>query len=288
MSQPPSGRGPGHRRRVPISRGSASPPPLGPEFDPARPVHIAIATPLDAFRGDDDEDAIARDMPAGVADGDTVLILLEARDWAVVRVSVWTEANGAQSLYDVGPDLTDGVSLAAVERRLAFTMARQPATLTAVDGAALVAAIEAEVRSPTPWREIDDACDAVDGTEAIHQARTWGCRGCELSTSNRRFVPRFEAHVGADSPDDWLSEGSKVIGVCPSCHDILHHPLAPTIDELMFSNRPACPECGEHQAFSILRGFPPFPPPPGTRLFGCSVIDMAVTRWVCGACDTEW
>jgi hypothetical protein len=216
-----------------------------------------------------------------------VVTLVDAREWAVARVSVWTEVNGEGALHHVGPSLPDGASLVAVERRVGISVPRRAETLPSHDAAAFIAGIRAEAESPTLWRDLDDACDLAHNDDALRTARLWGCRGCGRDTG-RGFVPRFQTHVGARRPDEWLLEDSGVVAVCPSCHDILHQPLGPTVDELMFSNRPACPECGEHQAFSILRGFPAGPPPYGTRLYGCSITDADMTHWVCGSCAAEW
>jgi hypothetical protein len=250
-----------------------------------RPVHVAVATPWTAFRRGGDTGEARWDMPDGVETGDTVVTLVHAHEWAVACVSV--SGDGGGGLHDVDPYLPDGAALTAVERRVRVTVPRSPATLPARDAAALLAAIRAEAEAPTPWHDLDDTCDRVRDEDALRTTHLWGCRGCGRDT-RRRYSPRFETHVVPRSPDDWLRDDAGAVGVCPSCHDILHQPLGPTVDELMFSNRPACPECGEHQAFSILRGFPPGPPPHGTRLYGCSITDMDMTRWVCGACETEW
>ena len=258
-------------------------PPAEPAIDPMRPVHVAVAEPVTAFHSEGDVDEARWDMPHGIDDGDTVVTLAHARGWAVARVSVRTES----ALHDVDPTLPMGASLAAVERRARISVPRSPGTLPAPDAGALLAAIRAEAEAPTPWRDLDDSCDRTHDAEALRTAHFWACRGCGLDTS-RRFTPRFEAHVAPGLPNEFSWDSPGAVGVCPSCHDILHQPLAPTVDELMFSNRPACPECGERQAFSILRGFPAGPPPYGTRLYGCSITDMDMTRWVCGACETEW
>lgn len=286
MSEPRSGPRPTPRKRVPINRERLLPP-AEPEIDPTRPVHIAIAEPVTAFHSEDDDVEARWEMPIGIEAGDTVITLAEAREWAVARVSVWTVSAGTGQLHHVDPELPEGASLTAAEKRVRVDVPRSPGTLLARDGAALLAAIRAEADAPTPWRELDDACDRANGDEATRMARLWGCRGCGRDTS-RRFAPRFETHVVTLSPDDWPSEESRVVGVCPSCHDILHQPLGPTIGELMFSNRPPCPKCGKYQAFTILRGFPPGPPPHGTVLHGCDITNVNRSRWVCGACDAEW
>ncbi|WP_299575167.1 hypothetical protein [uncultured Williamsia sp.] len=285
MREPTAGARNAPRKRVPISR--RRPARRQPEIDPSRPLHIAIAEPWTAFQRGADATDVSWDLPDGIEVGDAVVTLVDAREWAVARVSVWTEMNGEGALHHVGPHLPDGASLEAVERRVAVSIPRRTGTLASSDAAALTAGIRAEADSPTPWRDLDNACDRAHDDDAIQKARLWGCGGCGRDTS-RRFAPRFETHVGAHRPDDWSPADSGAVGVCPSCHDILHQPLGPTVEELMFSNRPACPECGEHQAFSILRGFPPGPPPFGTSLRGCDITDMDVTRWVCGVCDTEW
>lgn len=268
-------------KRIPLSR--RRPGRLQPEIDPSRPLHIAIAEPWTAFQRGADPAEVVWDLPDGIEVGDAVITLVDAREWAVARVSVWSEMNGEGALHHVAPHLPDGASLAAVERREGIRVPRRAETLASRDAAALVAGIRAEADSPTLWRDLDIAC----ARDAPRTAHLWGCRGCGRDSS-RRFAPRFETHVVVRTPDDWLLGDSGAEGVCPSCHDILHQPLGPTVDELMFSNRPACPECGEHQAFSILRGFPAGPPPYGTRLYGCSITDADMTHWVCGACDSEW
>ena len=75
--------------------------------------------------------------------------------------------------------------------------------------------------------------------------------------------------------------------MCPSCHDILHQPLGPTLDRLMFSHRPPCPRCSARQTFKLMMGFPPGPPPYGTELGGC-VIGPDISSYVCQACTFMW
>ncbi|WP_143690469.1 hypothetical protein [Williamsia sterculiae] len=216
---------------------------------------------------------------------DTVITIVEARDWAVASVSVWWAMTGEPAtLHHVGPIAREGVSLGAIESHMQTTLPRRPETLSSDLGAALLEALRAEVDAPTSWRTTSPECDAPR-SDAIGEAEIWGCRCCGRDR-DAQFAPRFESHA-EHSGADWV-HSEKGVGVCPSCHDILHQPLAPTVDELMFSNRPQCPRCREKQALHLILGMPPGPPPHGAVAGGCVIMDGHMPDWVCGACGEEW
>ncbi|MBA5845670.1 hypothetical protein [Gordonia amicalis] len=145
----------------------------------------------------------------------------------------------------------------------------------------LMAAISAEESSPTPWRELDER-GCVAASEPVEPY--WKCACCGKWADE---TPVLEDHLLVDNQElEFFGYGPIV--VCATCHDRLHHPLAPSADELMFGFRPLCPRCSTMRTYEVIRGFPPGPPGPGTILAGCDRSDPVILEYRCGSCDYEW
>ncbi|MBJ7291578.1 hypothetical protein [Williamsia sp.] len=249
-------------------------------------MHIAVASPWEDLVRRDDSDRIERvrwNFPDGVNSGDTVVTIVDAREWTVTAVSVrWVPADGVPTLHRVYPHIWDGISMTALEARLGMTLPHEPTTLEPTMAQRLQSAVDDEIGRPTRWYQLPNRCDDADLDRIADTTSLWGCNACGRDR-DAEFTPRFQRHV-LTSGDEWPD----AVGVCPSCHDILHQPSGPTFDELMYSNRPSCPACEAHQTLILMMGMPPGPPPRGTVLGGCVLTGPSFPQFVCGACKHEW
>ncbi len=256
-----------------------------PAIDTRRPVHIAFAAPWqNVIREDriDSVDTITWRFPDDVSGGDTVVVVVEAREPTIVGLYVAQSDIGDHELHRI--QAFDGVAVSAVQQRTSGSFPTAPGTLEAETAAPILAAIEAEALDATPWWELPHPCSSDVAREGARIGESWGCNACGRDRADPGYSPRFQGHIEARGFD---GEPAEPVGVCPSCHDILHQPLGPTFDELMFSHRPACPQCRERRTFTVLSGMPIGPPPYGTRSVGCVVFDPP-SQFSCGACGHEW
>ncbi len=256
-------------------------------IDPHRPVHVVFAAPWEAVsrnRDTGEEDRTWWSFPDHVTDGDTVVTVVDAREPAIIDVSVLRmDSDDDWDLAPAEPHLFEAIAVAAIEKRVGFSFSIDPRTLHRTEGAAVLKAVDAESTSPTPWYELPNSCSGADRLDTTREGRLWGCTACGRDWEGG-FRPRHQQHVSAGWPFD--AEDEPVV-VCPSCHDILHQPLGPTFDELMFSHRPACPRCDARRTYKRLMGMPPGPPPYGTIAGGC-VVTGEDDRFLCGVCDHGW
>ena len=246
------------------------------------PVHVVLAEVPPGTAHDDDESWYT--FPDGAADGDLVILVAEARQPAVLDVrTLWIEDDDNWGFSSAQPHVGDGIAMAALEHRLDEHFPIEPRTLTNQAAAGVLGAIAAEVASPTPWTALPHRCLDPRDSEVVQAARSWGCNACG-GDAESPYRPRLQVHREPDVKD-WPFHES--IAVCPSCHDILHQPLGPAFEQLMFSHRPPCPRCSARQTFKLMMGFPPGAPPYGTELGGC-VIGPDISSYVCQACQLSW
>ncbi|GAA2053524.1 hypothetical protein [Williamsia deligens] len=234
-------------------------------------------------------DAVRYDLPMSVEVGHRVIGVVASANWAIEGVYdvVTSDRRRDGVSLTVGDPVVPhcGVAIAAVEQRARRTFPRHFATPAVERAAAYIAAIEAETISPTPWHRVDHRCAGERLT--LHDAavaRTWGCNTCGRDPSTE-YAPRFEAHRTDIELDPRIDLGI-TIAVCPSCHEILHQPLAPTVDELMYGLRPACPECGARHADIVSVADTSVPAPVGVIAF--SGTHDPAPDFVCGSCGHEW
>ncbi|WP_045820854.1 hypothetical protein [Williamsia herbipolensis] len=258
-----------------------------PTVDPHRPVHVVFAAPwqsIDRHGPGRTTDETWWTFPDDVADGDTVVTVVQGREAAVLGVSVLRMGTDPDDwdLEPADPIVSEPLSAAAISRRAGTAVTVDPRSLHHTEGAAVIAAIEGECDAPTPWFALPSPCADVDtmGVSAVESS--WGCTGCGRRWAGKTS-PRLQRHKTVEVPYDDIGW----VALCPSCHDIVHQPLGPSVDELMFGNRPACPACNEHRTFRVLWGMPASPPPYGTVGAGCVVMGDTPTRR-CGACGHEW
>lgn len=246
------------------------------------PVHVVLADAMSGIPDVDDETYYT--FPEGTADGDLIVLVAVARQPAVLDVRVlWMEDDNNWGFSSAEPHVWDRIAMAALERRLDGHFATEPRTLPPQVAADVLNAIAAEVASPTPWTSLPHPCLDPRDSEIVQAAQSCGCNACAGSDESP-YKPRLEVHR-EEPGNDWSFQ--EAFAVCPSCHDILHQPLGPTFDELMFSHRPACPRCGAQQAFKLMMGMQLGPPPYGTQLGGC-VIRPDMPSYICQACSFEW
>ncbi|GAA1899255.1 hypothetical protein LX12_002018 [Williamsia serinedens] len=242
-------------------------------------THILVREP------DDD----GYDLPGWVEVGERVVGLVATGLWAVDGVYDVVDGDRRRDGPNLSP--TDpfvdhcGVSLFAVEARVRRALPRTITTLEVGLADLTIAAIRAETISPTRWYRVDHSC-ASEGVTAYDAAiaRTWGCNTCGRDPRTE-FTPRFEAHrIGLRI--DARIDLDISIAVCPSCHEILHQPLAPTAAELMYGLRPSCPGCGARHADIVTVNHSDAPLPIGVTTSSAPPGEMP--DFVCGSCGHEW
>lgn len=258
-------------------------------------VHIGAAVPwrqlLNAY-GPDDNAPIADltwDIPADYAAGDLLVVTTDSPVPAIYTVEVFI--SDVDDAWSVDTDEYSGVfdgglSIAAVEAHLGDVLPAAPATLGQEFGERVLRAIEEEATSRTPWRSLDER----------------GCREAEqVRQTSDEWTPFYCACCGRDFDDVGPAQahtliehdeieffGARHIVVCGECHDILHEPVGPSAEELLFRHRPLCPRCSAERTFDVLHGMPAGPPGPATLLAGCVIVFPIVDEFHCSACEYEW
>ena len=251
----------------------------GSTKDWAPPTRLLVREPSDA----------AYVIPSWVEVGDHVIGLVATHLWAIdgVYEVVGGELRRSAPTLSMVEPLIDrcGVSVAAVEARARRAIPRVTTTVEVGWADLMMAAIRAEAVSPTPWYRIDHRCAGEDLTaDDASIARTWGCNTCGRDPRTE-FTPRFEAHCTGIRIDARI-DLDITIAVCPSCHEILHQPLAPTASELMYGLRPSCPRCAAQHADIVTVDHCDAPLPIG--VVASSSPSDHVPDFHCGNCGHEW
>ncbi|MGZ8178842.1 hypothetical protein ACXVUM_13015 [Williamsia sp. SKLECPSW1] len=229
------------------------------------------------------------EIPGWVELGERVIGLVATDTWAidgVYDVAASERRRHGSRLVPVAPFVDHcGVSLPAVERRMRRAMPRSVTTLEVGWADLTVSAIRAETISPTPWHRVDHRCATRELTEydAVI-ARTWGCNTCGRDPRTE-YTPRFEAHCVGLRIDPRI-DLDITVAVCPSCHEILHQPLAPSATELMYGLRPECPNCGARHADIVTVNHADAPLPIGVTT--STLPPNESPDFVCGACGHGW
>lgn len=260
-------------------------------------VHLFLLSPwrdaVDCYYGNDAECYAAEPewaTPPGHAVGDAMVVVVPGRELGILNVEVLAPSNTADpedwATEDSAGAHIGGLSVRAIERRMGERMPSAPATLEPAYARRLLAAIGAEEADPTPWRELDATGCGAGGHEAnpMVDGVDWEwCLCCGAAAS-------LEPHLcGPEDVEEIpFARDRAMAPVCRECHDKLHRPLGPTVLQLIFHNRPACPGCGRHQAMAVLMGMPPGPPAPGTILGGCVLGEEPAPRYRCGRCGSAW
>lgn len=229
-------------------------------------------------------------VPPRVQPGDRVIGVVATALWAIDGVyEVVTGLRRRDSLHlrPTTPTVDPrGVSLTAVEARIRRVVPRAATTLDPVLADLAITAIGLETVSPTPWYRVDHSCERHSLTENdMTVARAWGCTTCGRDP-HTEYAPRFAAHALGLRIDSRI-DLDITIAVCPSCHEILHQPLAPTARELMYGLRPGCPRCGSRHADVVTVDHADLPLPIGVAAFTGS-IEGTPPDFRCGACRHEW
>ena len=228
---------------------------MAPATTARNQLHVSVLTPAHKavafFTGDDtvDLDDVDWLLPQGCAPGDEIFHVTGSARPAIVE---WDHIIDGPHSPD-GLDFEsiefypDGVSVAAVERRLGYPLPSLPGTIDPDLADKVRAAVRAEAESPTSWRELSDArCAQL--TVVSEEYSAYGCPVCERTELD------LERHIMEHS-DDVFSE----IAVCRDCHDRLHSPVEPQLADLLGESRPPCPSCSAEHTVRVLWGFPPRP-----------------------------
>lgn len=246
-------------------------------------LHVSVITPAHKavafFTGDDRADLNDVDwvLPEGCAPGDEIFHVTGSARPAIVEWDYVIDGPHSPDGLDFESlwFYPDGVSVAAVERRLGCPFPSLPGTIDPALADKVRAAVRAEAESPTSWRELSDArCAQL--TVVSEEYSAYGCPVCERTELD------LERHIMEHS-DDVFSE----IAVCRDCHDRLHSPVEPQLADLLGEGRPPCPSCSAEHTVRVLWGFPPGPPPPGYETAGC-VIFGVTHEFRCGDCGLSW
>ncbi|MFS4491024.1 phospholipase D-like domain-containing protein [Dietzia kunjamensis] len=256
---------------------------MAPATTARNQLHVSVITPASKavafFTGDDtvDLDDVDWLLPQGCAPGDEIFHVTGSTRPAIIE---WDHIIDGPHSPD-GLDFEsiefypDGVSVAAVERRLGCPFPSLPGTINPDLADKVRAAVLKEAEAPTPWRELSgEQCAQVPWDSGAYAA--YGCPVCERKELD------LEWHV-TDHPDDVCRE----IAVCRDCHDRLHSPVEPQLADLLGEGRPPCPSCSAEHTVRVLWGFPPGPPPPGYETAGC-VIFGVTHEFRCGECGLSW
>jgi hypothetical protein len=228
------------------------------------------------------------DIPMCVEIGHRAIGLVATAMWAidgVYEVIAASRRREGKALKRIDPIVDPcGVAVTAVERRTRSAVPRTPTTVDAGWADLFFAAVAAESISPTPWHQLDHRCAGTQLTEYDATiARTWGCNTCGRDPRTE-YTPRFEAHCTGMRLDPRINLDI-TIAVCPSCHEILHQPLAPTATELMYGFRPSCPQCGARRA-DIVAVSHDAPLPIGVATSHAPADELP--DFICGDCGHEW
>lgn len=148
-------------------------------------LHLGVLTPwrqaIAALTGDDGPDIgdLRWDMPAERRPDDSVLQVVYSPHAAIVEWDVVVSADWEIDGLDVDSlrFYPDGVSVAAVERRLGYSLPTAPGTFEPGREQEVMDAVEAESEAPTPWRHLR-AGECVDPFGRGSPVTAYGCPGC--------------------------------------------------------------------------------------------------------------
>lgn len=222
------------------------------------------------------------DLPNDARPGDTVLHLVETPRLAIIQWD-WIEESvaGAGDIdFESIRFFSRGLSVAAVQRRLGFSLPPAPATIDASVMSQVIKAVQAEDDSPTHWRELFD-CEAERERFAhVQPPVDPQCPSCE------RSPVALERHV-LDAENDRDRFGNGPVFVCRVCHDRMHAPIPSDFADLVGQTRPPCPECSARRTLRVAWGFPALPLVPGYSYPGCLVEELT-PEYECPECELTW
>ncbi|MCX2967240.1 hypothetical protein, partial [Gordonia aquimaris] len=257
-------------------------------------VHLVTATPwqqaVDCYFNPDDDvdiDDLRFGFPGRWDAGDLfVVVTTDSHTPAIIVVEESETDSDATRSHEhtyMGP-FDFGLSIAAVEARLATTLPAEAATLAPKLGERLLQAIESEASDPTSWRELDERGCLADVADWPPHDSWAPCACCGRHSYDG---VELEQHALADEHEQEFF-GFGPLTVCMPCHDRLHRPLAPGADDVMFGFRPLCPSCSAMRTFRVIWGMPAGPPGPGTDIAGCVITSPFTPEYRCGECDYVW
>lgn len=249
-------------------------------------LHLGVVSPwrkaVSALFGDGRADFgdLQWELPENCEPGDSVLHVVCSPQPTIIEWDFVEAGPGGSD--DVEFDCTrfypDGVSLAAVERRLGFSLPTPPGTVDPARVGEVERAVAAEEADPTSWRLLGPVrCDdpMFDNDQP---APDYGCPGCDDDeVTLERHVVDFDDETG----------GGRTVFVCSRCHDRFHTPVPPSLADVVGTGRPPCPSCSAQHTLKVIWGFPPGPPPPGYEVAGCIIPDVP-EDYACGDCAFSW
>lgn len=263
---------------------------------PGAPVHVVVGSPwrdaLADVRGENRRLRAQWRVPAGAAEGDVALLVVEARGRAVIGVTTLRQLTRGLVPGRASQLLPLGVSTVGVARRLGRYPLGRVGTLSAATAAAVLGAVTDEQVHPTPWVLADDGpCTEPRTSWVPRRHYRLECAVCgteQEQTAHPAAVAGFDEHVVRDDDGD-LCDGMGSLTVCAACHAVLHSPLGPSVEELVFAHREQCPNptCGVRRTWVWAHGMPAGPPPLGVHLGGCTV-DVFSLPLSCDACGLAW
>ena len=252
---------------------------------PAR-LHPSVLSPsrqaISSLFGDgrSDFEDLRWDVPEGCERGDLILHVVNSPRPAIIELdAVEAGPGGPDDLdFDGLRFYPDGLSVAAVERRLGYSLGPLPGTVAPHLAAEVERAVEAESEDPTPWRLLGPVRCEAPIVDDDRPSPAYGCLGCDDNGVE------LERHV-VDVDDE--SGGGRIVFVCSRCHDRFHAPVQPSLADLVGSGRPPCPSCSARHTLHLIWGFPPGPPPPGYEIAGCGFPEVP-EDYECGDCALRW
>lgn len=246
----------------------------------------------------------ARDLwrwAAPMDKGDLLLTAINTRPKMFVVLETLAAASGATSMTLRIADvelLPRMVSVDAVKRRLGLKRLVVPSLPSDALADELLDAVRSELAEPSPFSDWEgtrrdwSSRDRSSGLQAMAlQCSDGSCSGCERPVGamldGRGFASLEVHHLDklACSGGQVETTLDRLTVVCGACHNLLHVQQSPTLQEVRFAWRPACP-AGHHSALRFERT---------DQLVAEDVISLGCLeppaghpQWRCAECGTEW
>lgn len=246
----------------------------------------------------------ARDLwrwAAPMDKGDLLLTAINTRPKMFVVLETLAAASGATSMtlrIDEVELLSRMVPVDAVKRRLGRERLVVPSLPSDALADELLDAVRAELAESSPFsdwegtRRDSSSRDRSSGLQAM--ALQWSdgsCSGCERPVGamldGRGFASLEVHHLDklACSGGHVETTLDRLTVVCGACHNLLHVQRSPTLQEIRYAWRPACP-AGHRSALRFERT---------DQLVAEDVISLGCLeppaghpQWRCAECGTEW
>jgi hypothetical protein len=236
-------------------------------------------------------------------EGDLLVTILDSRPRVIAALEIVAQntEEGSWLVTDEIELVKPFVSVGAVTARMRRPLPKTFGVLPDDVADAFLAALQAEIKDRTPLAAMEGRrCESTSrlratGLQAIALGQSNGvCLACDRDFSSvlgGTGLAALEVHhitaIADQENEQLLTEVDELAVVCGACHNLLHTKGKPSVQELRYAWRPACPECDEMVTQPIMWGYPDGPSPDDVVQAGCLVPDIAPT-WRCGECQYEW